>query len=458
VRLEQNYRSTETVLEAANAIIANNRDQKPKKLWSDLGAGEPIRIVEVDDEHGEARYVTGEIERLLTEEQMSRDQIAVFYRVNAQSRVLEDTLVRFDVPYQVIGGTRFYDRAEIKDAVGYLSLLANPDDVISFQRVVNSPRRGIGATTQSKIISYANSSGESVLDLAIDPTRVPGLGSAAVKSVSRFGQMMAGLRERVQDSPVADLLEAVIEESGYRDALESERTVEAQGRLENLAELVGVAREFDTNRDVEGEGEMAPLEEFLAQISLLSAQDSLAEDESRLLTLMTLHNAKGLEFDAVFIIGCEEGVFPHFRALDEGNIEEERRLCYVGVTRARQRLYLTRARNRTLYGGGSYNLPSRFLAEIPENLVRHEGRASRSGWRTGAPAPRSSGSGYRRGPVTRQPLSQSVSFNVGDDVVHASFGEGVVTALEPGPIVVVRFRDGGERKLMADYAPLKLQG
>jgi DNA helicase II / ATP-dependent DNA helicase PcrA len=455
VKLEQNYRSTGTILDAANAVISNNRDQKPKHLWTDSGRGEPVTIAELDDEHAEARYVAGEIERLVSEEDFTRDQVAVFYRMNAQSRVLEDTLVRYEIPYQVIGGTKFYERAEIKDAVAYLSLLANPADAMSFARVVNSPRRGIGQQTLGRVLSHANTTGEDVWDVMARPDGIPGLGAAAVKAVSRFAAIMAGLRERVEGEPVARTLEAVLHDSGYLEALEAERTLEAEGRVENLQELVGVAAEFDANRELEGEQEDSPLEEFLARISLYTDQDSIRDAES-LITLMTLHTAKGLEYDAVFMIGCEEGVFPHQRSLDEGNLEEERRLAYVGVTRARQRLYMTCARRRSLHGGSGWNLPSRFLREVPDELVNHHAMAVRTGWQGGS----SLGGGMRSGgglaaPERKEPQTPEVEFRVGDDVVHASFGEGVITGVEPGSVIVVRFSGGGERKLMADYAPLK---
>ena len=334
VKLEQNYRSTGTILEASNAVIAHNRDRKPKNLWTEGARGDPIQVAELDDEHAEARYVAAEVNRLCTEEGIARDEVAVFYRVNAQSRVLEDTLVRFELPYQVIGGTKFYDRAEIKDAVAYLCLLSNPADAVSFSRIVNSPRRGIGQQTQARLLSHANTTGTDIWDVIREVERVPALGSAAKRSVRRFADTMVGLRDRADGASVAELVDAVLRESGYLEALEAERTIEAEGRVENLLELVGVAGEFDANRQVEGESDVRPVDEFLAQISLLSDQDSLRDGES-LITLMTLHNAKGLEYEAVFVIGCEEGVFPHSRSIEEGNLEEERRLCYVGVTRAK---------------------------------------------------------------------------------------------------------------------------
>src|SRR3954449_12478274 len=456
VRLEENYRSTGTILDAANAVIAHNTERLGKHLWTGLGRGEPVTIAEHEDEHAEARWVASEVERLVTDEGIQREGIAVFYRVNAQSRVLEDTLVRFEIPYQVIGGTKFYERAEIKDAVAYLSLLVNPADAVSFARIVNSPRRGIGDTTQARLLSHANTTGQDVWDVMREAERVPALGPAAQKAVRRFADTMVSLRARAEADdgsvPVAELLEAVLNETGYLDALQAERTIEAEGRVENLQELVGVAGEFDANRAVEGFSDVRPLEEFLAQISLYSDQDSIKTDES-LATLMTLHNAKGLEYDAVFMIGCEEGVFPHMRSIDEGNLEEERRLCYVGVTRARKRLYMTYARRRSLHGGRGYNLPSRFLAEIPEALVERETTSSPTGWARGAA---SLGGGGLGSPPPPQPHAVPLAFEVGADVIHATFGEGVVTGVEPGGVIVVRFaHDATERKLMADYAPLK---
>ena len=463
VKLEQNYRSTETILSAANAVVENNRDRRPKKLWTDAGQGDEIEVVRLGDEHEEARWVAGEVDRLIDEEGLTTEDIAIFYRTNAMSRVVEDTLVRFGTPYQVIGGTKFYERAEIKDAIAYLQYLSNPRDSVSFSRIVNTPRRGIGDTSQARILAHANTTGEDIWDVASAAEEVPGLSSAALRCITEFQSTMGGLRAKADNSPVSELLEAVLTESGYFDALEAERTVEAEGRTENLRELIGVAAEFDTNRALEGESEIAPLDEFLQQISLYTDQDKLEKSES-LLTLMTLHNAKGLEYDTVFIIGCEDGVFPHSRALDEGEEEEERRLCYVGITRARQRLYLTSARTRRLYGGrAEATMPSRFLDELPAALVHQQGSAVGSGslgsstsWGSSSPGGFSSLSGgLGSGPDPIQP-STAVEVSVGDDVVHASFGEGVVIGAEPGGVVIVRFSaDGTERKLMAEYAPIK---
>jgi ATP-dependent DNA helicase UvrD/PcrA len=451
IKLEQNYRSTQTILSAANALIERNREGLKKELWTDEQGGDPVQLSELTDEHEEARWVAAEIERLGEEHNVERSGIAVFYRTNAMSRVLEDTLNRFDVPYQVIGGTKFYERAEIKDAVAYLSLLVNPADLVSFTRIVNSPRRGIGNTTQGKLAAHANTTGLPIWEAIERVEEVPGLSGKAIKSVSRFYEIMATLRERAdEEGPVATLLEAVLNESGYLEALAAERTVEAEGRAENLEALVAGAAEFDLEREREGDSEVAALEEYLQQISLYSEQDSLT-DEQELVTLMTLHNAKGLEYDTVFIVGCEDGAFPHMRALEEGGEEEERRLCYVGVTRARRRLYMTWARERSLFGRSERNLPSRFVDEIPVELTERHSTAAQSlgtSWGTpGADAVE---------PVQPLDPGPALELQTGDDVVHASFGDGVVTAVEPGGVIVVRFSgDGTERKLMADYAPVR---
>jgi DNA helicase-2/ATP-dependent DNA helicase PcrA len=442
VKLEQNYRSTQTILGAANAVIAHNRARKAKSLWSELGQGEPVHLRELEDEHAEARFVVSEIERLV-DEGASRNEVAVFYRTNAQSRVLEDMLVRYGVGYQVIGGTRFYERAEIKDALAYLTLLVNPSDIVAFQRVVNSPRRGIGQTSQARLVGHANTLGEPVWTVAAAPEEVPGLARSAVKAVGRFMSVMERLRERAEGGAgVGDLLEETLDETGYVEALRAERTIEAQGRLENLEELVGVGREYDAT------AEEGSLEEFLQQIALFSEQDALRADEG-IVTLMTLHNAKGLEFGVVFVIGCEDGVFPHSRSIEAGDVEEERRLCYVGITRAQRELYLTHARSRSLFGARDWNMRSRFLDEVPPELTDLDEEAPR-----GRDAAATWGGGAAAGTAT--PVTARAAFALGDDVLHANFGEGVITAVEPEGLVVVRFAsDGSERKLMADYAPLR---
>ncbi len=440
VKLEQNYRSTQTILSAANGVIAHNRGRMEKALWSDLGKGDPVHVRELEDDRAEARFVVAEMERHV-DAGGSRDDVAIFYRTNGQSRVMEDELRKRDTAYQVIGGPRFYDRAEIKDALAYLTLLNNPHDTVAFGRVVNSPKRGIGDTSQARITGYANTVGEPVFDVAAAPDAIPNLGSAAVKAVGRFMSTMERLRERAESgAPVGDLLQETLEETGYLEALEAERTIEAQGRLENLEELVGGAREYEVSASE------PTIEDYLHSLALFSQQDDLRDDEGTV-TLMTLHNAKGLEFEIVFMVGCEDGVFPHSRAVESGDLEEERRLCYVGMTRAKQELYVTHARTRVMYGGRDFNLPSRFIAEIPAELTDSQeqftGRQAVTSWETTSPAPAPTGGG---------------SFGTGDDVVHARFGEGVIIA-SFGDQVTVRFaEDGSERTLMADYAPLTKRG
>jgi DNA helicase-2/ATP-dependent DNA helicase PcrA len=489
VKLEQNYRSTETILSAANAVIANNRGGIAKRLWSELGQGDQIQLRDLEDEHAEARFVVGEIERLV-DEGASRAEIAVLYRTNAMSRVIEDTLVRREIGYQVIGGTKFYERAEIKDAVAYLSLLANPFDRVSFARVVNSPRRGIGQTSVQRVDAHAAALDISVWEAAAKPDEVPGLGAAAIKALRRFMDTMDDLRvmagmgdddrggsqdERPDDLqvtaqrgvPVGDLLEAMLSQSGYVEALEAERTIEAQGRIENLEQLVEVGREFDASAPEDED----TLDVFLQQIALVADADTRSDDQG-LVTLMTLHNAKGLEYPIVFIAGCEDGVFPHSRAIDEGGLEEERRLFYVGITRAMRQLYLTYARRRAVFGAQTFGLRSRFLDEIPADLLEEPRQAvfragAVSGGYTGVGGGGARGSStrgwYERGMSdqgasatrAREPQTAGAQFRLGEDVVHAAFGDGVITGVEPGGVIVVRFADdGSERKLMAEYAPV----
>jgi len=449
IRLEENYRSTQTILSAANAVVSNNRGRLGKTLWTALGEGDPIKIRECDDEHAEARFVVAEVERLV-DEGVSRSEVAVFYRTNAQSRVLEDMLTRAGVAFQVIGGTKFYERSEIKDALGYLTFLVNPADGGAFTRVVNSPRRGIGQTSLSRVLAHANTMGLTPWDAAADAAAVPGLGKAAVKAFDRFMSTMLRLRERLESRPrVETFLREVLTETGYLDALEAERTIEAQGRVENLEALLVAAAEYDAVT------EEPSIEEWLQQLSLLSEQDNLRDDEG-LVTLMTLHNAKGLEFPIVFIIGCEDGVFPHSRAIDDGDVEEERRLCYVGITRAMRDLYLTFARRRNVYTGAAMpGLRSRFLDEIPRELTDEPERARvGAGWSPGRG--RAVTTWASASAASLEATEPAAVFRIGDDVVHAAFGDGVVTGTDAGGVVIVRFaKDGSERRLMADYAPIK---
>jgi DNA helicase-2/ATP-dependent DNA helicase PcrA len=326
IALEQNYRSTNSILGAANSVISHNRERKPKELFSELGVGEPVHVVEVEDEHAEARFVAAGIAGLV-EQGFNGDEIAVFYRTNAQSRVLEDVLVRQGVAYQVIGGPRFYERAEIKDVIAYLQAIDNPYDAVSLTRIANRPRRGIGDTSLARLQAWADAQGRSLWEATEFPDEA-GVGAAPLRAVQGFRTLLQSLQSGALELPVAELVQRVLDQSGYLDALEAERTIEAQGRIENLQELVGVAREYQETADEPS------LSQFLQEISLYSDQDAIRGEES-LVTLMTLHNAKGLEFRAVYLIGMEEGIFPHSRSIEEQGIEEERRLCYVGVTRAK---------------------------------------------------------------------------------------------------------------------------
>jgi len=433
IPLEQNYRSTNTILSAANAVIANNRERKEKNLWSELGEGLPVHAIEVEDEHAEARFVAAEIAALV-EEGYSADEVAVFYRTNAQSRVLEDVLVRQGIAYQVIGGPRFYERAEIKDLVAYLQVLDNPFDAAALLRIANRPRRGIGDATMNRLRAYADGHGMSLFESLAYPEEA-GIGAAPLKNVTALRTMLISLQAAVQDLPVPELIEAVLERSGYQEALVAERTIEAQGRLENLQELVGVGREYLE------QAEEPSLSGFLQEISLYSDQDAIRGEQS-LVTLMTIHNAKGLEFKAVFVIGMEEGIFPHMRSIEEQGVEEERRLAYVGMTRAEERLVLTHATSRSLWGSRTFNLPSRFLDELPEEGVVVE-RLRPASW-----------SGYGARDVT--PRTDVPALATGDSVRHRTLGEGVVVRVEPGGVVTVRFADdGAERRLMLEYAPLE---
>jgi DNA helicase-2/ATP-dependent DNA helicase PcrA len=349
--------------------------------------------------------------------------------------VLEDVLVRQGVAYQVIGGPRFYERAEIKDAIAYLQAIDNPYDAVSLTRIANRPRRGIGDASLARLQTWADAQGRSLWE-AMEFPEEAGVGAAPLRAVQGFRTMMLSLQAGALELPVPELVERVLERSGYMEALEAERTIEAQGRIENLQELVGVAREYQETADEPS------LSHFLQEISLYSDQDAIRGEES-LVTLMTLHNAKGLEFRAVYLIGMEEGIFPHARSIEEQGIEEERRLCYVGMTRAKELLTLVHASSRALWGARNYNLPSRFLDELPASVERE--RLQPASWST-------------YGSRTFTPREDVPSLSTGDNVRHGTLGEGVVTQIEAGGVVTVRFTDGSERRLMLDYAPLERIG
>jgi len=361
IPLEQNYRSTKTILDAANAVIANNATRVPKELWTEGDAGGPIVRYRAEDEYDEAAWVATEVGRLAEFEGIDYGDVAVFYRTNAQSRALEEELVRCAIPYKVVGGTRFYDRREVKDLLAYARLLGNPSDEVSARRIVNVPRRGVGDASVDRLATWARANNCSFVD-ALEHAAEAGVTGKAAKGAAELRELLGQLRQMVEaGSGPGDIVETVAERTGYRAALEAEDTLEAHGRLENIAELAGAAGEYES------------LDEFLESVALVSDSDELDAADRRV-SLMTLHTAKGLEFPAVFLVGLEDGVFPHLRALEDPlQLEEERRLCYVGITRARRQLYLTHAWSRTLWGSTSHAIPSRFLAELPGDLVRDVG-------------------------------------------------------------------------------------
>ncbi len=452
ILLEQNYRSTQNILDAANAVIANNVARKPKELWTEAGAGERIVRYHADDEGDEARWVAHEMARLHDSEQYRWRDLAVFYRTNAQSRVLEEHLVRVGIPYKVIGGPRFYDRREIKDALAYLRAVVNPIDEVSMKRVVNTPKRGVGDTSVAKLDAWAAASGVT-FDQALLRAPEAGVTGKAVRGLEEFHRVVQKGRDTLAEGPAA-VLQELLEASGYVAELEAEHSVEADGRLENLAELVGMAREFDD------------ADEFLEQVSLVSDTDELDDDDSSAV-LMTLHSAKGLEFPVVFLMGLEDGIFPHIRSLgDPDELEEERRLAYVGITRAQERLYLTNAWSRTLFGSTQYNPPSRFLDEIPAELVDEADgsrsdrrRTGRSNFGVGAGRDRIVDQAIGRTPRGPTPSgAESLGLRVGDDVRHTAFGEGVVIDLQgegDKTEARVNFAGVGEKTLLLSWAPLE---
>jgi DNA helicase II / ATP-dependent DNA helicase PcrA len=446
VVLEQNYRSTQTILDAANAVIANNLMRKPKALWTEQVGGELIERYYAEDEHDEARWLVQEVHRLHDEAYRWGD-VAVFYRTNAQSRVVEEELVRAEVPYRVIGGTRFYERREVKDALAYLRAVINPTDEVSLKRIVNVPKRGVGDTSLGRLDAWAASHGIPFAE-ALDHAEEAGVHGRALTGIRELVDLLEDLRA-VDDGPRV-VLEAILDRTGYAAELENTRSLEAQGRLENLAELVGVAGEHET------------IDEFLEAVSLVADQDELTEDDSSVV-LMTLHTAKGLEFPTVFIVGLEDGVFPHLRSLGEPDeLEEERRLCYVGITRARERLYISNAWSRSLFGSTQYNPPSRFLNEIPEHLTRmiEGGRQARLSERGRASIVDSVMRGRGATPA-RTTGAENLGLRVGDDVMHGKWGEGVVIeVIGEGDKAegIVRFASVGEKRLLLAWAPLKKIG
>lgn len=525
VTLDQNFRSTQTILDAANAVIAHNVSRKPKTLWTDRGIGERITRYRAEDEYDEASWVTNEIRRLHHEENMAWGDVAVFYRTNAQSRALEEAMVRSEVPYKVVGGTKFYDRREVKDVLAYLRVLVNPDDEMSWRRIINVPKRGVGDTSVAKLSLWASIEGKS-FGSTIAHGIEAGLGAKIANTLSGLAELLDDIRLRMEHPALTDddgaaiipgdggslpgyggpvpsamlenaamsptvsgedgtfltpgeLVETILARTGYRSELLADGSIEALGRVENVDELAGNASQYDT------------LAEFLEAAALIAGSDELGGDGSQV-SLMTMHIAKGLEFPAVFLVGMEDGIFPHFRSLgDPAELEEERRLCYVGITRAERFLFVSHAWSRMLWGNISSNIPSRFLNEMPANLVRdvgsqtnhgvsHQQDRSRSQGRTdrgdhsgtddyGTPGRTvfgrgASGSRSASGPSgggTAAPVStgaESLNLNSGDMVVHRLWGEGEVISTGGSgdeSEAEVKFRSVGRKKLLLRMAPLK---
>lgn len=464
VLLEQNYRSTQTILDAANSVITNNFGRKPKNLWTDAGKGDRILRFHADDEVDESQFIAGELAQMHDTGDYRWGDMAVFYRTNAQSRVLEEYFMRVGIPYRVIGGTRFYDRREVKDAVAYLKAASNPSDEVSLKRILNVPKRGVGDTSVGKVDAYARMHGLGFID-ALRDAEAAGVSGRAIKGINGFLSLLDSFSNALEKGP-AETLEAILRDTGYVSELEDDRSIESETRLENLQEVVGVARQFET------------VDEFLEQVSLVTDADRDDDDDSAVI-LMTLHAAKGLEFPVVAIVGMEDGTFPHMRSMtDPDEMEEERRLAYVGITRARDRLYLTHAWSRMLFGQTQYNPPSRFLDEIPSELIDEapgsRGTSSRKNTSVfGSSGTRSSGSGSRfagrdrkidtalkpRGPVPSG--ADSVGLKVGDDVSHKKWGEGVIINMVGSgdkTEATVNFPSVGEKTLLLAWAPLEKMG
>lgn len=491
ILLEQNYRSTQTILSAANAVIAKNPDRPVKRLWTAEGDGEKIVGYVAENEHEEARFIAQEIDRLTDTEAFRPGDVAIFYRTNAQSRSLEEILLRFGLPYKVVGGTRFYERKEVKDALAYLRVLVNPNDVINLRRILNEPKRGIGDRAEGALLALSERERISFMAAMRRADEAPGLASRSLKAVAAFEKLLDDLSEVADGSGAAAALEAVLEQTGYLAALRQSSDPQDESRVENLAELVAVVREYERDNP---DGSLA---EFLEQVSLVadadqipdqpSEEDVSSEDiaaqaqaarEQGVVTLMTLHTAKGLEFPVVFLTGMEHGIFPHQRSIaDPAELAEERRLAYVGLTRARERLYLTRSEQRSMWGQSQYNPASQFIEEVPANLLdwKREGRvrpAVGSGWGAGGQdgPSRYSGSFWgaagggqlppsssRSAGISRvQPNKEVVLVQIGDKVSHTSFGGGTVLSVEGSgdkTVAKVRF-EAGEKRLLLRYAPL----
>lgn len=464
VKLEQNYRSTQVILDAANAVIDNNSGRKPKNLWTANGNGSEIIYYQANDERDEARYVIENMQKLQLNEGAKLGDMAVLYRTNAQSRVFEEMLIKSGIAYTIVGGTKFYERKEIKDALAYLRLLYNPHDSLSLLRIINVPRRGIGDATLARLQEYANASGQSLFEVVTNATDVPGLASRFANKLDELSELLFELMGEAADVPVKQLLDDVLLKTGYLEELQSSKDPQDESRVENLKEMLSVTEEFAVK--CERNGEEPTLENFLADVALVADIDD-AELGEEAVTLMTLHSAKGLEFPDVFLVGMEEGIFPHSRTLmDENEIEEERRLCYVGITRAEKHLFLSNARTRTIYGRTQYYTPSRFLQEVPRNLVhvikRPVVQRPAMTSQVHKPTAKENANWFEQHKASFFPRESSAaagcSFHVGDKVMHKKWGAGTIVtakAADDGQEVTVAFAGGGIRSLLTKYAKLE---
>ena len=456
IMLEQNYRSTKKILEAANEVIKNNSNRKPKNLWTDNDHGQKIVYYRADGEQTEAQFVAGKIKEMCDAGKRKLSDFAVLYRTNAQSRVIEEVLLKSNIQYNIVGGTKFYDRKEIKDLLAYLRLIANPDDDISLLRVINVPKRGIGATSLDKISRYAREQDMSLFE-ALGEVDFIGLAGKTANAAAEFYSFIGNFTQMQEFLSVTELVEDVIEKSGYREMLKAEKSLEAQSRLENIDEFLSVTKSFEDGSDDKS------LIAFLTDLALVADIDRLDEDGTpgEAITLMTLHSAKGLEFPVVFLIGMEEGVFPHSRSLmEEDEMEEERRLAYVGITRAEEELYITNAQMRTLYGRTNMNPVSRFISEIPEELLEHAHAEER---RQTTPFGFSTASPHRQKPVSRPvPVPSGAgdaSWKAGDRAEHKKWGIGTVVSVKgegSGAELDIAFPSPvGIKRLLAEFAPIK---
>ncbi len=471
VLLEQNYRSTKTILQAANAVINNNTYREPKKLWTENSDGEPISYYRGQNEQDEAHFVVSKVQEEMEAKQYQYGDFAVLYRTNAQSRTIEESFVKANIPYKMIGGHKFYDRKEIKDILAYLRVIVNAEDSIDFERVVNTPKRGIGTGTLDKLRGFADYNRWSLLDAAKNVALADNISARPRKTLSTFAKIMIGLQEKKDELSVTELTNEMLDQSGYLEALKKEKTLEAQSRVENIQEFLSVTKEFDDSYQPDEDSDSDRFVDFLTDLALVSDQDDV-EDESSEVTLMTLHAAKGLEFPVVFMMGMEEGIFPLSRALlEDDQLEEERRLAYVGITRAKTKLYLTNAYSRMLYGRTQSNPASRFVGEINDDLLKFENgtagsqitesklpfsnmrrnnsytRATATTYQSKATVAKNSGTG-----------ADSVSWTAGDKVTHRKWGEGTVVKVNGSGTdteLDIAFKSQGIKRLLASFAPIE---